>query len=248
MARNPLARAENLVIQDLDDEILVYDETTAHAHCLNGVAAQVWRACDGELSVADMAAHLELEEVVVKDALIELESNGLLDGPVLFNGSTRRQFSISAVKAGAAIGAAPMIYSIVAPVPAAAITVTPATCLSYSSGSCDNCTKICGCCCCCQGCSNFTSSCKACYTVDGCPTLGSQCQGLGAAGKCSSGGKCSAKPRPPCPPGVLPGPTNNCCVAPCSSGASCVGLNGNSSNCGCTGVAGCGCPAGKTCT
>src|SRR5436305_9055964 len=81
--RNPLARADNLVIQDLDDEILVYDQTNARAHCLSGVAAQVWRACDGEMAAGDLAAGLELDEAVVQDALIELQSNGLLDGPVL---------------------------------------------------------------------------------------------------------------------------------------------------------------------
>jgi hypothetical protein len=231
----PRARSENLVVEDLDDEILVYDELNARAHCLSGEAARVWRICDGQTGVEELSLRLDLDADQIVHAISELESNELLEGPILSNGATRREFSLTAVKAGAAIGAAPMIYSIIAPVPAAAASPTPGQCLFYSNGDCDNCTKICGCCCCCQGCSAFTPSCKICYPQHLCTTsvTGDKCSNL-SFGTCNSGGKCSAKPRPPCPPGTLPG---NCCIPPCVE--SCVGLNGNNNNCGCTGQLNC---------
>jgi len=37
---------------------MVYDETAARAHCLNATAAMVWQYCDGNTTVAAMAARL----------------------------------------------------------------------------------------------------------------------------------------------------------------------------------------------
>ena len=47
-SKKPLARSEELVIEELGDELLVYDERTQRAHCLSATAARVWRACDGK--------------------------------------------------------------------------------------------------------------------------------------------------------------------------------------------------------
>jgi hypothetical protein len=44
----PCARKAGLVIQDMPDEVLVYDLDTNKAHCLNKSAAFVWRSCDGK--------------------------------------------------------------------------------------------------------------------------------------------------------------------------------------------------------
>jgi hypothetical protein len=48
--RMPLVRTVDLVIQELGQEILVYDLTCNKAHCLNRAAALVWRRCDGRSS------------------------------------------------------------------------------------------------------------------------------------------------------------------------------------------------------
>ena len=53
---NPMARQNGLVVQEMPDEVLVYDLDTNKAHCLNNSAALVWRACDGTNSVADIDA------------------------------------------------------------------------------------------------------------------------------------------------------------------------------------------------
>lgn len=45
---HPKARFENLVIQMIADETLVYDLANHRAHCLNETAAFVWGRCTGE--------------------------------------------------------------------------------------------------------------------------------------------------------------------------------------------------------
>ncbi len=51
----PIARKEGLVIQEMPEEVLVYDLDTNKAHCLNQTAAFVWKSCDGRNSVAEKA-------------------------------------------------------------------------------------------------------------------------------------------------------------------------------------------------
>jgi hypothetical protein len=57
----PLARTDALVIKDLEDEVLVYDLKRDKAHCLNQTAAFIWKHCDGEMCVDEMARLLEQE-------------------------------------------------------------------------------------------------------------------------------------------------------------------------------------------
>ena len=42
-------------LQEMPDEVLVFDLETNKAHCLNQTAAFVWKACDGVNSVAEIA-------------------------------------------------------------------------------------------------------------------------------------------------------------------------------------------------
>ena len=46
----PRARTDRLVIQDLPDETLVFDQLTNKAHCLNRTTALVWKHCDWRAS------------------------------------------------------------------------------------------------------------------------------------------------------------------------------------------------------
>jgi hypothetical protein len=45
MRRLPEARTNNLVVQDLGNEILIYDLIANKACCLNETSAIVWQAC-----------------------------------------------------------------------------------------------------------------------------------------------------------------------------------------------------------
>ena len=55
------ARHDELVVQELPDEVMVYDLKSHKAHCLNKTAAFIWNHCDGETSVADLVTLLKEE-------------------------------------------------------------------------------------------------------------------------------------------------------------------------------------------
>jgi hypothetical protein len=57
----PLARRDQLVVQELPDELLVYDLDRHKAHCLNQASAIVWKHCDGKTTMAEMTRLLERE-------------------------------------------------------------------------------------------------------------------------------------------------------------------------------------------
>src|SRR5436190_3039411 len=237
-AQNPKARSEDLIVQEVEDEVLVYDTASSRAHCLSADAAAVWRAADGAKSEAVLADELGLDSEVVTRALGELEELELIEArPVVEvngNGHTRREFGLKAAKVGGAVAAGPMIYSIVAPTALATVSTPEFLCNFYSGQSCDACAQICGCCCCCQGCSKTTGApaCKMCSSITGCATIDPAHTGCptqlanlgphpcGGAGqpacptKCSSGPNCSdTAPDPPkCSPGcvVNPNPSQPC--------------------------------------
>lgn len=219
----PLARHDDLVVEELEDQLLIYDSWNNRGHCLTPTAVGVWRLCDGYTSVEVMANKLEVDTEAVDKALFELESAGLLEvGPSA--GHTRREMAVKMGKYGAA-ASLPFIYSTLGPVAMAAATPTPAQCLYYSAASCDGCTGICGCCCCCQGCGGAanTTSCKVCYPTSMCnSTQGPNCGPTNY--NCSSG----------------PGNTNcgagkNCCSATSKSNCvqPCTVLDCNGHPCGC---------------
>lgn len=96
---NPLARQNALVMQDVDDELLVYDLQTDKAHCLNRSAVLIWKLCDGTNSIDDIVRRFEetdgarITEDFVWLALSQLHENRLLDStlPPRFTGQSRRQ-------------------------------------------------------------------------------------------------------------------------------------------------------------
>jgi hypothetical protein len=129
----PDARTEGLVVQELSDEVLVYDLDRHKAHCLNETAAFVWRQCDGTSTVTEISGRLADEfnapadEDVVWAALSQLEKSHLLQSRVTqsLGGRkvTRRELMR---KAGiAAAIALPLITSVVAPTAAAAQSCIP---------------------------------------------------------------------------------------------------------------------------
>jgi len=90
-----------LVVEDLGTELMIYDQKRNRAFCLNQKAAFVWRHCDGRTTVGEIAAKLAqssdetVNEKVVQFALQSLFQDGLLEPstfePVVPVGMTRRQ-------------------------------------------------------------------------------------------------------------------------------------------------------------
>ena len=63
----PRARQDELVVEELPDETLLYDLKSHKASCLNRTAALVWSHCDGQTSVAEMATMLERQLKIPTD-------------------------------------------------------------------------------------------------------------------------------------------------------------------------------------
>jgi hypothetical protein len=133
MRELPVARQKDLVIEELPDEVLVYDLTTDEAHCLNQTAALIWKNCNGQKSVGEIAASLEQElkspvlDQVVMLGLEELSFHSLLKEKT-WEASPKPRLSRRELvkKLGLATAIAlPVIISITAPTAAQAATVDP---------------------------------------------------------------------------------------------------------------------------
>jgi hypothetical protein len=120
----PDARQERLLIEEVGDELVVYDEQRHRAHRLNRAAALVWRSCDGRKTVADLKEILQSElnpavdETLVWKALDRLGKANLLQEAVRPPaGMTRRQALGKFGQTAALALLVPTITSITAPTP-----------------------------------------------------------------------------------------------------------------------------------
>lgn len=124
----PEARHDDLLVQAVGDELVVYDQKRHRVHRLNRTAALVWRHCDGRTGAADMAALLQKEcglpadEEVVGLALARLAKARLLreERPEAIAPVTRRQVVRKLSLVGALVLLLPAVTSITAPTPAMA--------------------------------------------------------------------------------------------------------------------------------
>jgi len=140
------ARSDELVVQDLPDEVLIYDLKSHKAHCLNETAAFVWNHCDGQRTAAEIARLMEKQwrtpvtEGAVWFTLDKLGKAGLLQEqitlPQAHAGMSRRS-AVRRLGLGALL-AAPVVMSLVAPEAASAASIPPicATCRKKSDGAC----------------------------------------------------------------------------------------------------------------
>lgn len=125
--QNPTARKSGLVIQEVPEEVLVYDLDTNKAHCLNKTAALVWKSCDGTRSVSDIAAHVgSVAGESVSDDLVWLAIDQLRENDLLERAAVVEKKGISRREVIKRIGftsmvALPVIASLVAPPTALAV-------------------------------------------------------------------------------------------------------------------------------
>ncbi len=161
----PEARREGIIAKEVDGELLVYDRTRDKAHCLNRVAAAIWKHCNGRTTPSEIVASLEkemhvaIDEQIVWLGLDQLRRLHLLEKvawpPKISRLSEMsRREAIRRIGLGAAI-ALPIVVSITVPTPAEAAVSCGATC-----HPCNSPIDCCGVC---------TSS------VPGCPGAGNKC-------------------------------------------------------------------------
>jgi Coenzyme PQQ synthesis protein D (PqqD) len=223
----PKSRKNNLLVQDLEIETLVYDLKTNQAFCLNQTSSLVWQFCDGKNSIADISSlvsqklHILASEDFVLLALKELQKNNLLESDSqvenLFAGFNRREII---KKVGfASMIALPIISSVIAPTAANAksgiVCSTPCgasvpccpgqTCQVIGVPTCCNNAQVCGNNCCSLGFSCVIGTSTCCPTRDYCQPINFCC----GAGTVCTGSAC-------CPV------ANVCGSICCRPGDSCV--------------------------
>ena len=133
----PKAKTERLIVREIDGETLVYDRNRDAASCLNEFAARVWRECDGETSVAGIAAALGEDERAVWLALRQLTKAQLLTEAIAFPPGMSAAKSRREIGGRLGLGVAAFVTSIVAPMPAQAASncgTLGKPCLALSPG------------------------------------------------------------------------------------------------------------------
>ena len=55
MSKCPKARSEQIIVRILGHETIVYDTRAHAATCLNELAGQIWRLCDGARGLDEIA-------------------------------------------------------------------------------------------------------------------------------------------------------------------------------------------------
>jgi hypothetical protein len=161
--KHPVARDEDLLVEELTDETVVYDNRTKEAHCLSPLAAVVFANCDGRTTIEQLSTLATerlgepVDESRVVEALAQLQERDLLAVPPRDGFSRRQMIGRSAAAAGGAFAGASLITSILAP---AAIAANSATCADIL---------------CCPCCTGGTFSDKACCSAPS--TVSCQCSG-----------------------------------------------------------------------
>jgi hypothetical protein len=131
MKARPLARTEGLLTEQVDDELLVFDQDNTVACRLNASAALVWRHCDGKHTVDQLVKVLAQEFGDVSDddqvviALDNLVKHGLIESgyePREANATriTRRRFMRRAGAVSLATFSLPIVSAMMVPPAAAA--------------------------------------------------------------------------------------------------------------------------------
>jgi Coenzyme PQQ synthesis protein D (PqqD) len=119
----PTARRSNLVVRELAEEVLIYDEEGHRAHCLNHTAALVWKNCDGKTTVSGIAKRLGAYlSAPVSDEVVWLALDQLAEFDLLASGTAlptapsliSRRKMIRRLGLAAAVSL-PLITSIVSP-------------------------------------------------------------------------------------------------------------------------------------
>lgn len=242
MKKLPIAKTKNILVQQIKDEILIYNLETNQVHCLNKTAGIIWQNCDGKQTFEGLKKlNHGFNDDVILLSLAQLQKNDLLENnseSYLPTDRISRRAMIS--KYGSVAVALPVITMIVAPMAVSAQSDCGA-CAPVANGTAACVIGSCRI----TTCNAGFADCDAIYAT-GCetflPTSSSNCGACGNA--CPTGpnarafcnlGICSPLI---CNPGYA-----NCDNNP-STGCE-VDISNDDSNCG-----GCGrsCPSGETCS
>ena len=118
----PVARTEEIIVEELDSDLIIYDTKSNRAHALNPLAARIWKHCDGQRTVSDLKDLFAAEtpDNAVVNCLLQLKRLHLLNPGSIVSGdltalSRRQLLRKVAIGAAAAAVMVPMVTSILAP-------------------------------------------------------------------------------------------------------------------------------------
>ncbi len=115
----PKARESHLLVHQVEEEMVVYDQKRKLAHQLNEAATRVWSLLDGKRTVSEIAGDLEVDEGVVALAVDHLANAQLVESSEPL--SVSRRSALRRFATAAAIGVLlPVVTSIPAPLAAMA--------------------------------------------------------------------------------------------------------------------------------
>jgi hypothetical protein len=122
---HPRARQNDILVERVGDETIVYDGERHEAHSLNRSASLVWQHSDGEHSVPQLAELLGSELGIEPDeSLVEYALDRLANAHLIENEPAESLSRRDAVRrltlAGAAVVGLPIVLSMVAPTEARA--------------------------------------------------------------------------------------------------------------------------------
>lgn len=247
----PKAHNENIVVQELENEVLIYDFQTDKAFCLNETLSIIFQHCDGKTSIGELKRRYKYTDDLIFLALDELHASNLIEGKksAHFAGLSRREV-IRKVGLGTML-ALPVITGLVAPRAASAASCAANT--QNDINNCGSCGNVCNLPNAAANCVVGTCQVAACFpnfaNCNGNP--GDGCETNTSTSNTNCGGCGNACPVNNNVPACVNG---NCTVGTCNAGfANCnnspfdgceTNTNTSNTNCG-----GCGnvCTAGTTC-
>lgn len=183
----PESRINDIVLQDLNNKVLIYDLGNNKAYLLNETSAMIWRECNGNQTIVEISNKLSrkvktpVSVEIVWLAISQFNTDKLLANDDLatpFDGLSRREI---VKKIGfASMVALPVIFSVVAPLAAQAQSSCLNQPCTFTDGSQSDC------CASNLRCRSTPAACKLCsppqtaITLCGLPTL-AQCVTLCAS-------------------------------------------------------------------
>jgi hypothetical protein len=187
----PRARRDGLLEETLGEELLLYDRDSHTAHCLSPIAACVWRHCNGERDMSELAELARASKNLVADALHELREKDLLAvEPALTEsavpGVSRREAIVRVARYGAAAAGASLIVSATAATPAMASSEETLMCCQCYKGNNNN--EICACTV--RGTAQNNTACNNWCTGTGPESPAGCTYGIVTGTKCGLGTKC----------------------------------------------------------
>lgn len=215
---SPLVRKNNLVIQEFENEVLIYDLKTNKVFGLNQTLSLVWQLSTGDKTISEIAGIMseKLDSKVGEDfvwlALTQLKKEKLIENDEaissIFDGTTRREV-IKKIGFGSLI-ALPVISSVIA----------PAAVQAQSSGNCGTSPNIAlGCSCVVGGLANSSNCASMCcnFIQAGLPGICITAMTLSYGSPCVRGCQC---PDPCCSNGVC-ATTGKSFGSPCLNSCEC---------------------------